>query len=339
MEIVPAAAAQPLTVVDYAHTPDALAKALAALREHCAGAAVVRVRLRRRPRPGEAADDGQDRRRARRPQHRHRRQSALRGSAVDHARDPRRLPAPRARRSSTTARWRSRPRCAALRTGDVVLIAGKGHEDYQVYGATRRPFSDRDEALRHLRARRMRTACSAMMQEVAASCGGRLHGENRAYGVVSTDTRALSRGALFVALRGPELRRRTLRRAGTPRRGGGRGRPAARRGRPAAGRGGRIRWPRCSALSRAWRRAVHAAAGRGRRQQRQDHGQGDDRTRSSRAAASAWRRAGNLNNRIGVPLTLLRLGSAHRSAVVELGANRVGDVAGLMRARAADGQR
>ena len=26
--------------------------------------------------------------------------------------------------------------------GDVVLIAGKGHEDYQIYGKLRRPFSD-----------------------------------------------------------------------------------------------------------------------------------------------------------------------------------------------------
>jgi UDP-N-acetylmuramoyl-L-alanyl-D-glutamate--2,6-diaminopimelate ligase len=33
---------------------------------------------------------------------------------------------------------------------DVVLIAGKGHEDYQIYGATRRSFSDRSEALKIL---------------------------------------------------------------------------------------------------------------------------------------------------------------------------------------------
>ncbi|MFD1804138.1 UDP-N-acetylmuramoyl-tripeptide--D-alanyl-D-alanine ligase [Mixta tenebrionis] len=37
--------------------------------------------------------------------------------------------------------------------------------------------------------------------------------------------------------------------------------------------------------------------------------------------------AGNLNNDIGVPLTLLRLTSAHRYAVIELGANHQGEIA------------
>jgi len=40
---------------------------------------------------------------------------------------------------------------------------------------------------------------------------------------------------------------------------------------------------------------------------------------------------GNLNNHIGVPLTLMRLEPSHRSAVVEMGANRIGDVAELVR--------
>ena len=31
---------------------------------------------------------------------------------------------------------------AEARGGDVVLIAGKGHEDYQEVGGVRRPFSD-----------------------------------------------------------------------------------------------------------------------------------------------------------------------------------------------------
>jgi UDP-N-acetylmuramoyl-tripeptide--D-alanyl-D-alanine ligase len=39
--------------------------------------------------------------------------------------------------------------------------------------------------------------------------------------------------------------------------------------------------------------------------------------------------AGNLNNQLGVPLTLLRLEKKHRSAVIEIGANRPGEVAEL----------
>ncbi|MGE5337234.1 MAG: glutamate ligase domain-containing protein, partial [Gemmatimonadota bacterium] len=39
-------------------------------------------------------------------------------------------------------------------TEDIVLIAGKGHEDYQDAGGVRKPFSDVDEARRALAARR-----------------------------------------------------------------------------------------------------------------------------------------------------------------------------------------
>jgi UDP-N-acetylmuramoyl-L-alanyl-D-glutamate--2,6-diaminopimelate ligase len=38
----------------------------------------------------------------------------------------------------------------AARPGDAVLIAGKGHEDYQIVGAERRHFDDREEARRAL---------------------------------------------------------------------------------------------------------------------------------------------------------------------------------------------
>ena len=40
--------------------------------------------------------------------------------------------------------------------GDVILVAGKGHEDYQVVGGERRPFDDRVEARRALKTRRGR---------------------------------------------------------------------------------------------------------------------------------------------------------------------------------------
>jgi len=35
---------------------------------------------------------------------------------------------------------------AAARAGDTVLIAGKGHEDYQIVGTDKRPFDDREQA-------------------------------------------------------------------------------------------------------------------------------------------------------------------------------------------------
>lgn len=40
---------------------------------------------------------------------------------------------------------------------------------------------------------------------------------------------------------------------------------------------------------------------------------------------------GNLNNDIGVPLTLFRLGHEHRYAIIEMGANHAGEIAGLSR--------
>jgi UDP-N-acetylmuramoyl-L-alanyl-D-glutamate--2,6-diaminopimelate ligase len=35
-----------------------------------------------------------------------------------------------------------------LKEGDVLVIAGKGHESGQIVGSETRPFSDRDEAIK-----------------------------------------------------------------------------------------------------------------------------------------------------------------------------------------------
>ena len=38
----------------------------------------------------------------------------------------------------------------AARPGDIVLLAGKGHEDYQIVGTEKFHFDDREEAARAL---------------------------------------------------------------------------------------------------------------------------------------------------------------------------------------------
>jgi len=48
-----------------------------------------------------------------------------------------------------------------------------------------------------------------------------------------------------------------------------------------------------------------------------------------RAAAPTWATVGNYNNRLGLPMTLLGLTAKHRYAVIEMGASKVGDIAGL----------
>ena len=42
---------------------------------------------------------------------------------------------------------------ALAEAGDIVLLAGKGHEDYQIIGTTKHHFDDREEAAAALRAR------------------------------------------------------------------------------------------------------------------------------------------------------------------------------------------
>ena len=150
MEVVEAAGlGQPVAVVDYAHTPDALAQALRALREHCKGALWCVFGC------GGDRDPGKRR---------------IMGAVADEladqiivtddnprSEDPqaitRDIVSGIASRDARVIHDRGEAIGAALKeaqAGDVVLIAGKGHEDYQIYGETRRSFSDRREAQRYL---------------------------------------------------------------------------------------------------------------------------------------------------------------------------------------------
>jgi len=138
------AANEPLAVVDYAHTPDALAKSLRAARAHCRG----KLHL--------VFGCGGDRDTGKRPLMAG--VAAAMADAIIVTDDNPRSESPAGIAAdilgglpqgirATVIHDRAaaiRQALTAAREGDVVLVAGKGHENYQIVGTERRAFSDRD---------------------------------------------------------------------------------------------------------------------------------------------------------------------------------------------------
>jgi UDP-N-acetylmuramoyl-L-alanyl-D-glutamate--2,6-diaminopimelate ligase len=137
-----------MAIIDYAHTPDALEKSLMSLRE-----------VMPADRPGRVITvfgAGGDRDKTKRP---------LMGAIAEklsdvvivtsdnpRTEDPERIideiccgikNSPALIRESNRGAAIGKA-CAMARPGDVLLIAGKGHEDYQVIGTTKHHFSDRE---------------------------------------------------------------------------------------------------------------------------------------------------------------------------------------------------
>jgi UDP-N-acetylmuramoyl-L-alanyl-D-glutamate--2,6-diaminopimelate ligase len=144
-----------LVLVDYAHTPDALARVL----ESVSSLGVGRVLCvfgcggdrdpHKRPKMGEAVGRGaawaivtNDNPRSEEPE--------LIARAILEGLEgtPARVSVELDRRKAIDLA------VLGAEPGDVVLIAGKGHEPYQIIGATTHAFDDRDEARRALAARR-----------------------------------------------------------------------------------------------------------------------------------------------------------------------------------------
>ena len=132
----------PLAIVDYAHTPDALDKALAAARAHCDGRLSVVFGCGgdrdpgKRPLMGAIAGRRADRIWITDDNPRTE-SAALIAAAIAEG-----VAAGRDCRVEHDRATAIRSALNAAQAGDVVLVAGKGHEDYQVVGHERRPFSD-----------------------------------------------------------------------------------------------------------------------------------------------------------------------------------------------------
>jgi UDP-N-acetylmuramoyl-tripeptide--D-alanyl-D-alanine ligase len=178
---------------------------------------------------------------------------------------------------------------------------------------------------------------SAMMSlsDAAAAIGARLDGPDVRFSSVSTDSRTLERGALFVALRGEKFDGHRFIQAARQR-GAAAGMvdDRAAPGSPGSGLPFLVVDDTRLALGRLaarWRLrfgipVVSVAGSNGKTTVKEMIA---SILRAHYGEAHALATEGNLNNDIGLPLTLLRLRDAHRAAVVELGVNHPGETAYL----------
>jgi len=147
---------EPLVVIDYAHSPDALEQALTALRPAVAQAGELICVFGcggdrdpgKRPEMGRIAAERADRIVVTSDNPRGEEPAAIAAAIVEGIRDT-------GHRSYTLELDRGvaiRGAVASAQAGDVVLVAGKGHEDYQERNGERTPFSDVVAAAAALRA-------------------------------------------------------------------------------------------------------------------------------------------------------------------------------------------
>ncbi len=164
----------------------------------------------------------------------------------------------------------------------------------------------------------------ASMAQLAARFGWQLHGESAKFDGVATDTRALQAGQLFVALSGENFDGHDYVVAALES-----GAAGALVSRDVGGAGPLLQAPdTLQALGQL--AALHRASFRGKLFAITGSA-GKTTTKEMLAAilrqsAPVLATSGNLNNEIGVPLTLLRLTHEYRYAVVEMGAAKPGDI-------------
>ena len=229
--------------------------------------------------------------------------------------------------------------CEAV-PGDVVVIAGKGHEDYQIVGTTKHHFDDREEAKAAIFDRFRRTHVA-----LADDCGGVLHGETTektsrpsmpsvkgtAGGYctrVVIDSRIAAKGDLYVAVRGDAHDGHTFCDAAIAA-----GATAVLIDKAGTISGGativvddtRLAIGAIAAAHRArWSGKLVGVTGSAGKTTTKEL------IRSALSAVGPTHGAdGSLNNETGVPLTLLGLRPFHQFGVVEMGMRGKGQIAHL----------
>jgi UDP-N-acetylmuramoyl-tripeptide--D-alanyl-D-alanine ligase len=166
------------------------------------------------------------------------------------------------------------------------------------------------------------------LQQFAAAGHGRLHGKDRDFNEIAIDSRRLAPGDLFAALRGEHADGHNFVSA------------AAAAGAAGAIVSHAIQLPLPQIVVSNVEMALADAARAARAQFKGAligvAGSNGKTTVKEMIAAILSQRGpclanrGNLNNHLGVPMTLLRLDASHVSAVIEMGANRRGDVEQLV---------
>ncbi|MDH5184083.1 MAG: bifunctional UDP-N-acetylmuramoyl-L-alanyl-D-glutamate--2,6-diaminopimelate ligase MurE/UDP-N-acetylmuramoyl-tripeptide--D-alanyl-D-alanine ligase MurF [Gammaproteobacteria bacterium] len=323
---------QPLVVVDYAHTPDALEQVLGSLRSHCHGQLWVVFGCGGDRDQGKRAEMG-------------RIATQCADKVVITTDNPRsENPADIAQAILTGSgpgaqiqldrREAIRYAINNAQADDVIVVAGKGHEDYQLIGAERLPFDDRDVVAQILDqaeeagAEKTKSGIGMRLSELATEINGQLYGADITFHGVSTDTRNIAPGSLFVALRGERFDAHHF--------------LAQAKDQGAAAvmvdTAAELALPQLvvddtrlglGRLAAAWRNrfALPLVAVTG--------SNGKTTVKEMLASILAAKgdevlaTNGNFNNDIGMPLTLLRLQSEHKAAVIEMGANHHGEIAYL----------
>lgn len=224
--------------------------------------------------------------------------------------------------------------CSQAENTDWIVIAGKGHETYQLVGREKHYFDDRFEALQGLMA-------WSVKHLLAATKGQVVSGKQKAfYNQVSTDSRSVEPCDIFVALHGEQFDGHDYIEL------------AIEKGAAAV-----VVDQECASVSdkvlvikvQDTLAALGALAGYRRRLLGKRllvasiTGSSGKTTVKEMTAAifascnkqkqncgeSVLKTEGNFNNLIGLPLSLLPVTSAHRTAILEMGMNCFGEIAKL----------